>query len=408
MNAEELKSLRDELGRTFEQFKGALDQRDTEVKELGTARTETKSRIDAISARLDEIETKLNRPGAIVPAGKGAEQLAPAMAAFEKYLRFGTKGNAAIERMTDEEKAAWKAVSQKSLTEGTDSQGGYFVPEDFRLDIIKKIPNFARIGSLVTRQTTSRDILRYPQLAGGDDIKTSGVTVTWEDENDTVTETDFSLGSVAVPVKKMRALIRVSNDLLEDSAVDVIGLITTLLAEAFAVEEDRVFTKGEGGKQPLGFMTEVAGVQAITAINSGAATDVTIDGLLDLIYGLPEQYAEGASLMVKRSTVAALRKLKDSNGQYLWQPSVQAGQPATVLGYALRTNEHMPTIAAGADAGIFGDLRRLYLVADRVGMSVKRLDEKYAETDEVGFIARRRVGGRVLAPWAARKLRIAA
>ena len=395
----EIKGLLDEQQKVWKDLQEAVTKSDTEIKKIGVELPETKGLIVKLNERLDQLETLIQTPGFKLGTDAGEKRMPVELAAFDKVMRFGLKEGKALARMTAEEKAAWTAMEQKTLTSGIDSSLGWFAPEDFRAEIIKKLPNFAGVGALVNRQATSRDVLRYPQIAyASDDIKTSGVTVTWEDENDTTTETSFSLGSVSVPVKKARAIVRISNELLEDSAVNILDLLSTLFAETFAIEEDKVLTVGAGGKQPQGFMTS----GSISTVNSGSSGAFTMDGLLDLIYALPEQYAGNASLMVKRASVAALRKLKDSQNRPLWEPSAQAGQPASIYGYPVRTNEWMPAIAAAAKAAIFADFKRLYLVADRVGMTIKRLDEKYADTDETGFIVRRRMGGRVLQPWAAK------
>lgn len=395
----ELKAMMDEQKQVWSNLQTAFAKMDTEIKSIGTSMPETKSLIEKLNGRIDELETKLSRPGFLLAEKDKEQKQVPAeLSAFEKVIRFGMKDGKALARMTAEEKAAWQASETKTMTSGVDTSLGFFAPEDFRAEIIRKLPNYAGVGALVTRQATSRDTLRYPQITyTTDDIKTSGVTVTWEDENDTATETSFAVGSLAVPVKKARAIIRVSNELLEDSAVDILALLTELFAEAFAVEEDRVFTVGTGVKQPLGFMNGT-----ITVINSGAAGAFTYDGIVDLVYGLPEQYAANAQFMCRRASIGAIRKLKDTTNQPLWQPALSAGQPATLMGYGIRTNEHMPALGANAKALAFADFRRLYLAADRVGMTVKRLDEKYADTDETGFIVRRRLGGRPIQPWAAR------
>jgi HK97 family phage major capsid protein len=410
MPNDELKKMLDELKSVWSQFQEISTRHDTEIKTFGEASQETKAFVDKLNGRMDELQkgmddlqVQLKRSKLFTDGLPEKEQKnAVYLKTFDKFLRYGSKN--AIEKMEEEEKKIWAEMHRKSLSEGDDSRGGIFVPEDFRMEVIRKLPNFARVGGMATRQTTSQDVLRYPAVNySADDIKTSGISVTWEDETDSVTETDMALGSVAVPIKKMRALIKVSQDLLEDSAVNVVDLISTLLAEAFGIEEDSVFTTGSGPKRPEGFMTN----SEISSINSGDAALYTYNGIVDLVYNLPEQYAANASFMTKRLSMGELRKIKDSQGQPLWQPAMAAGQPATLLGYPVFGNEHIPALAANATPIVFGDFRQAYLVGDRVGMTVRRLDEKYADTDEVGFIARRRVGGKVKAPWAMKKQKIA-
>jgi len=403
LTPQEQKQLFEDTQKAFHELKTALDARDAEVKENGRITIETKGLIQKLNDRLDELETKMSRKTVEVK-DKDADQVSPLMSGFEKLMRHGRKAFDE-NRFTAEEKSAMADLQKKSLSAQDDTKGGLFIPDDFQAQIIKKIPNFANVGSLVNRQNTSRDVLRWPTIPySTDDINTSGVAVTWEDETDSATETDFSMGSTAVPVKKCRALIKVSNDLLEDSAVNIVDLLASLLAEAFAIEEDKVLTSGAGGKKPEGILTCTD--TQFASIVSGSAAALTYDGLVNLIYGLPEQYANNGTLMFKRATVALIRQLKDSQNRPLWEPSMQVGAPAQVLGYNYKTNEHMPAVAAGAKAIVFADFKRLYTVADRVGMTIKRLDEKYADTDQVGFIARRRFGGKVTSPWAGRKQNI--
>ena len=403
MTPQEVKSLREEVMKAVHDFRDAVDKRDAEVKELGSARLETKQLVEKLNSRIDDLEAALAKKTVEVKEKTGEAETA-AVRATEKFLRYGLKGNAALDHMSDDERKSFSEMQKKSLFESADAQGGILVPEDFRLQIVRKIPNFANVGSLVNRVTTARDMVRWPTIPyTTDDIKTSGLVVTWEDEKDTATETDFSMSSVAVPVHKARALVKIANDLLEDNAVDIIGLLTDLFAQAYGIEEDSVFTNGSGGKKPEGFVTNTD----ISAVNNGHATVLQYDGLVNWVYTLPEQYAGNATIMVKRATVALMRQIKDSQNNPLWQPSLQVGAPSTFMGVPVKVNEQMPTVASAAKPGVIADFRQLYVGVDRIGLTIKRLDEKYADSDETGFIARRRFGGKVVAPWAAKKLNMA-
>lgn len=400
MTAEEMKALHAETQKAFHELQGALTQRDEEFKKLGHESLETKTLVTRLNEQLDKLEAAMNRKG-ITLQDKTDEEQTLEMKMLEKHVRYGRD---AMQHFDAEERKAFQELQTKALSESNDAKGGIFVPEDFRLQVIKKIPNFSNLGALVNRQNTSKDVMRWPTIPyATDDIATSGVTVTYEDETDEVTETDFEMGNVAVPVRKARALIKVSNDLLEDSAIDIIDLLTSLLAEAFGLDEDYQLVSGAGGKKPEGFMTNAD----IDAINNGHATVLQYNGLCNFIYGLPEQYTPNARVLMKRESIALLRQIKDDNGNPIWSPSMTAGEPSTLFGAPIKTTQRMPAVASAAKPMIYGDFKRLVTVADRVGMTIKRLDEKYAETDQVGFIARRRWGAKVTAPWAARKLNMA-
>jgi HK97 family phage major capsid protein len=410
MEAKDLKALLDEQKGAYNALQAALTKQTEETAALGRAHSDTLAKVKQLADIVADLETKMQRPAPIVPKEKAGDEQPVHLKAFEKFLRFGLKGNAALERMTDEERVAFKAIQTKALSESDDSRGGFTVPEDARTEVVKRIPYYSGIGALVNRSTTSRDMVRWPRLVGGSDTATSAVAVTYEDETDTVSETDFTMGSVAISIQKARTLVKVSADLLEDTAVDVVGLIYDLAAEAFGQDEENRIVTGATPKVPVGFMTDTD----IASANSGANGAIAYDNVVDIVHALPEQYAKDARFLFRRSTLGYLLKIKvpqfsgDTAGVPLWQPSIQAGAPGTILGYPYSIVEYMPAIATGAYPLAFGNLRRLYTAIDRVGMSVKRLDEKYADTDEVGFIFRRRWGGRPVAPWALRKLRTSA
>lgn len=401
MELKDIKTSIDEIGRLNVEFRAKVEQELKEIKERGEAHPETKAAITAMNTRFDELEAKMQRATQALRLGKledaPAEKSAE-MRATEKVLRFGTKGNACFDHMDDEEKAAWRVIRQKALTNTTDTGGGFFVPEDFQASVIKKIANIAGVGAMVSHQATSRDVLRWPTVNyTTDDIDNSPLAMTWEDEPDTSTSTDPSpIGSKSIQVKRARGLVLVDRELIEDSVVDVVSLLSGLIADKATVDQDRQFTVGAGGKKPEGFMTN----SDISTINSGSSGAFTFDGLMDLIHNLPDQYSGDASFMLKRLSLGAIRKLKDTQNRPLWEPSQQAGMPSTLLGYPVKANEHIAAIAAGSKSAIFANFKTLYMVADKSGLAIQRLDEKYADTDQVGFIFRLRVGGGVIAPWA--------
>lgn len=376
-----------------------------EIKKLGHAFPETTDKLNRLNERMDDFEIKLNRvhipetdPDA-VPVG---------LSAFTKHLRYAN--DKAFHVMTEDEKESY--LKTKSLSVQDDQTVGLLAPEDFRANIIKRIPNISGLADLVRRESTARDTLRYPRLThtlsdatgallGTTDIATSGLGVTWEDEFSPATETDFSLGQVQVNMYKMRCLVRVGRELLEDAAVNVVDFLAGLFAERFAIEIDRVITRGQGGRQPEGFLNNT-GIPTVLS-GSGGANNFTYNGLIDTWSSLPAQYAKNAKWMTKRSSLGELRKLKDAVGDPLWQPALTADMPSTIMGHGIITNEHMPApLVANAKAMAFADWQTLYLLVLKTGMSVQRLDEAYASTDEVGFICRQRIGGKVIGEWAAR------
>ncbi len=294
------------------------------------------------------------------------------------------------------------------LQEEVDSQGGFLVPEDMRNEMIRKIATSTVVRANGARViNTSRDRVVVPKLTGGDDNFTSAVDIVWADEllgeDEGLTEPGF--GQVTAEVHKMLAKTRISKDLLDDSAIDIVSLLTDLYAEAFALREDEAFLIGNGIKKPVGIFTDPA--NDITQVNSGDAATVTADGLIDLAYSLPQQYRANAKFIMRQTTEREIRKLKDGNGQYLWQPGLQAGTPGVILGWEILGSEFVPAIAASAEPIFFGQLSG-YWIIDRAGMTMQRLNERHAEIGQVGFVVDKRVGGLVTHPFQMRLQTISA
>ena len=175
---------------------------------------------------------------------------------------------------------------------------------------------------------------------------------------------------------------------------DLEDYIAKEFAYAFGVAEEQAFCVGTGNGQPTGLFTKDGAQVGVTA---ASATAITADEIINLIYSLKAPYRKNAKFLMNDATVSALRKLKDNNGQYLWQPSVQAGQPDRLLGYEIYTSPYVPTIAAGAYAIAFGDFHN-YWIADRTGRTVQRLNELYSTNGQVGFVGTERVDGKIILP----------
>ena len=300
-----------------------------------------------------------------------------------------------------------KTAKANTLVEALGDLGGYLVPEDYRLSIVKKLMGAAIVRGLARTVNTSRDSVEWPKLEGGDDLYTSAVRMTWVDEipgSATVAQTNPTFGMLRIPTHTVMARVDLSRNLLEDSAFNLLQILAELFSEAMAIDEDSRFLTGTGAGVPKGVLGNRTGaeenpVTGIDSVASGNASALTADGIIDLIYGLPQQYRGNAVLVGARLTHRDIRKLKDGNGQYLWQPGLSAGEPATILGYPFLESENMPAIGANKYPLIFGDFRG-YMVVDRVGMTVERVtDVTTVGTNKVAIFARRRLGGQVIEPW---------
>lgn len=322
--------------------------------------------------------------------------------AFEAYMRKGFRDMGPNDR--------------KTLTAGTDSAGGFLIPEDYHVEIIKKTAVMATIRANARVAQTSRDMASWPRITyTTDDKYTSGVRFTWTGETPSsstvhrVTEPVFGL--MTIPVHTAMASLPLSNDLLEDSAFDVASIGSELIGEAFALGENDAFINGSGVGRPMGILTQVGTDNGPSTVNSGGAATLTSDGLISLAYALPPQYESNAKWYMNKTTEAAIRKLKGTtSGDYQWPVLNNVGGLGTVqstlLGFPIVREQFMPDVTTDSYPIVFGDMKG-YLVLDRVGLSIQRLDELYAETNVTLLLARRRVGGQLIAPFRLKAQKVA-
>lgn len=272
------------------------------------------------------------------------------------------------------------------LSESTDQDGGYLVPEEFEHDIVMGLDAVNVIRSLAKVITTHHD--RKIPIAVGHSA------ATWTAENAAFTESNPTFGQKQIDAFKLTDLIRISVELLQDAEFDMESYIAAEIARAFGIAEEQAFCIGTGVGQPTGIFTADGGIVGVTA---AAVNAITLDEMISLVYALKSPYRKNAKFLMNDATVALVRKLKDGNGAYLWQPSVQAGQPDKLLGYDLYTSPYAPTVGAGAYAIAFGDFKN-YWIGNRAGRTVQRLNELYATNGQVGFVATERVDGKVILP----------
>lgn len=279
-----------------------------------------------------------------------------------------------------------KALIHNVLSESTDADGGYLVPDEFESQIVAALDEANVVRSLAKVITTHHD--RKIPIAVGHSV------ATWTAENAAFTESNPTFGQKQIDAFKLTDLIRVSVELLQDSEFDLEDYITREIARAFGIAEEQAFCVGTGTNQPTGIFTANGGTVGVTAAST---TAVTVDEVISLVYALKSPYRRNAKFLMNDATVSLLRKLKDNNGAYLWQPSVQAGQPDKLLGYDIYTSPYVPTVAAGAYAIAFGDFQN-YWIGDRAGRTVQRLNELYATNGQIGYVATERVDGKVILP----------
>lgn len=416
----------DGLGKAFEEFKKANDanlkQRDVVLEEkmarldaAMNAAEDAKAAIEAEAKRADEIEKRLNRMGL---SGKGgsddvekelksfnaiaamhaaerktaftpftAETMGEYKAGFETFMRKGDRGFFDAER--------------KSMSVGSDPDGGYLVPADMAGRMIAKVYELSPIRAIAAVQPISSDALEG-MLDNGE------AGYSWTGESTTRSETDTpQVGKWRIAAEEIYAYPKTTRKLLDDAAVDVAAWLERKAADRFARAEGAAFIAGNGIAKPRGFTTYTTAATAdssrswgvlehkATANNGDFASSSPADILIDVVEALKGAYRNGARWVTTRAVIAKIRKFKESTtNAYLWQPGLQAGQPSTLLGYPVVNAEDMPTLATGSLSMAFGNFAEGYQIVDRLGMRAIR--DEVTAPGFVKFHVFRRVGGDVV------------
>lgn len=345
---------------TYSKMESDLDSLTNEIKRM--------ERREAIEAELNK---PVNQPLTSTPAGGELPKTGRASNEYKEDFDRHLRGRVLVHNV---------------LSEGTDADGGYLVPEDFERNIVTALEEENVVRSLAKVITTQHE-RKIP-------IATGHSTAQWTAENAAYTESNPTFGQKQIDAFKLTDLCRVSMELLQDSAFDIEDYLMKEFARAFGIAEEQAFCVGTGVNQPTGIFTANGGEVGITAASS---TAITADELISLVYSLKSPYRRNAKFLLNDATISAIRKLKDNNGAYLWQPSIQAGQPDRLLGYEIYTSPYAPTVEAGALAIAFGDFKN-YWIGDRAGRTVQRLNELYATNGQIGYVATERVDGKVILP----------
>ena len=296
-------------------------------------------------------------------------------------------------------KAFWNSIRKSNfydvsndLSVGTDAKGGYLVPDEFEQQLIDKLQEQNFMRTLATIIQTASGDRKIPIVTGHGEAS-------WMDENGLYPESDDAFGQATIGAFKLGTIIKISDELLNDSVFNLENYIANEFARRIGTKEEEAFLIGDGSSKPTGLLTSA--VIGVTA----ASASITFDDVMDLYHSLRTPYRRNAAWILNDSTVKALRKLKDSNGNYIWQPSIQMGQPDMILSRPYYTSTFVPEIGAGNKVMAFGDYS-YYWIADRQGRSFQRLNELYAANGQVGFLASQRVDGKLVLPEAVKTLAI--
>ena len=294
-----------------------------------------------------------------------------------------------VERIVDTE--AYKAAMSRALrtnfsnvaidgmNESTDSEGGYLVPTEYdrRLIDVLNEANVVRTMATVIRTSGERKI----------NIAANKPAAAWLDEGEALTFGEATFSQITLDAFKLAVAIKVTEELLYDSAIDLETYIIKAFGDALANAEEDAFLNGDGTGKPTGIFDSTHGGHYISAV-----TGVKADSIIDLVYALKRPYRSRAQFLMKDSTIATIRKLKDATGNYLWQPSMKVGEPDRILGYAVKTSAYAPE-----DKIAFGDFT-YYNIGDRGQRSFKPLRELFAGNGMIGYVAKERVDGKVVLP----------
>ena len=403
--SEDIKNSINELGSAFEEFKKVNDERLEAVeKGDGTAMLDAKlekieAKLDSyedlnqkmtvaeqnatdVKGQLDKLETVLKRPN----SGFDTKSIDESLQTFDAYCRKG------FDALTDAEK--------KALTVSNDSTGGYLAPPEYVRELIKTVTEISPIRSIARVRSTGQRSIQVPK-------RTGTFAAQWVAESGTRSETTgYQVGLEEIPAHEYYALVDISEQDLEDSVFDLEAEMQSEFSTQFAKAEGTAFVSGNAVGKPEGFMTN----SDVSEVNSGNGTALLADGLLTLVHSIKSEYASNATFVLNRSTLSAIRKLKDTAGQYVFQAgmSLVSGVPNTILGYPYVEATDMPSVGANAFPVAFGDFSKAYMIVDRVALAVLRDPFTQATTGNVRYIARRRVGGQVVQAEAINKLKISA
>ncbi|MEO9337205.1 phage major capsid protein [Mesorhizobium sp. SB112] len=355
-----------------EEIRSAAEQRHT------AHQTEVRGLTD----RIAQLETRLNRPGT---QQEDRNEPSDEQRSFGIYLRRGDAGLSEVER--------------RALTVGNDTSAGFLAPETFGNEILKTLAEYSPIRNYAKVVQIAGPEIKYPK-------RLTGTNADWVAEIANRPESAPTYGQVTLTPYELATFVEVSKQLLEDSAYDVEGEIRDAVAEDFGAKEGAAFVSGDGVGKPNGILN-ATGIAEVVSGHASTLGSAPGDLLIDLMAKLPTAYANNGAWLMNRLTLASVRKLKDAQGAYLWQPGIQAGQPSTLLGRPVIEAVDMDSVAAGKFPIVFGDWSG-YRIVDRVGLSILTDPFTRAKNGITVFHARKRVGGDVTHADKFVKLKIAA
>ena len=363
----------------FEEFKRTNDARLGEIEKRGSADALTEEKITRLNAALDGAKSAIDR--------QALERARPRLEGGRPHVG-------------DEYKDAFAAYvkrgEEKALSVGSGPDGGYVVPVEIDKTITSLMTALSPIRAIASVRQVSTSVFKKP-------VAITGPATGWVAETASRPETDSqTIAALSFPTAELYAMPAATAQFLDDAAVDVNQWIADEVNAAFAVQEGTAFVNGDGTNKPKGFLHDVVADASWawgslgylkTGVSGDFASSNKSDVLLDLVYAIKAGYRQNANWVMNRKTQAAIRKLKDDSGNYIWQPAATADGKANLMGFPLVEAEDMPDIGADSLSIAFGDFKRGYLVVDRLGVNVLR--DPYSAKPYVLFYTTKRVGGGV-------------
>ena len=307
-------------------------------------------------------------------------------------------------RASDEyKKAFWNLMRGKSVREarnalqvGELSEGGYTVPDSFEHQLIEGLEDENIMRPLVHVISTGSGEHKIPIVA-------SHGSGAWIEEEQQIPESDDAFTQISLSAHKFATMIRISRELLNDSAFDMASYIAHEFVRRAGAAEEQAIISGDGAHKPIGLLHDTLGAEV--GVTTASATAITADELIDLQHSIKSGYRRKACWIMNDATIAAIRKLKDSMGQYIWQPGIKEGAPDTLFNQKVLMSNYMPLVATGNKVILYGDYS-YYWLAEREGRTLERLNELFAVTDQVGFKLTERLDGRLILPEAVKCMKM--
>ncbi|MCK6873145.1 phage major capsid protein [Enterobacter roggenkampii] len=399
VEAKDVEQVAQELQVKFDDFRSKNDKR---IDALESEKGKLAGEVETLNEKLTELDNlksdleaelaAIKRPGGSPQQSKAATEH---KTAFMQFMRKGDDDGL-------------RDLERKALQVGSDEDGGYAVPEELDRSILTLLQD-----EVVMRQEAS------VITVGGSDYKklvnVGGTASGWVGETDPRPATDASKLKLIEPfMGEIYGNPQATQKMLDDVFFNAEAWINSELATEFSEQEEIAFTIGNGTKKPKGFLAYASSLESdkdrafgtLQHIQSGSAAAVTADSIIQLVYTLRKTHRNGAKFMMNNNSLFKIRMLKDTEGNYLWRPGLELGQPSTLVGYGIAENEQMPDIAADAKAIAFGNFKRGYIIVDRIGTRVLR--DPYTNKPYVGFYTTKRTGGMLADSQAIKLLKIGA